>query len=467
MTTDDSIYADELFEELGQIAPHSPEAEVALLGSIILDDNVIKEVSRSIIPTDFYLKKHQRIYEVMLELANEGANIDYVILDALLKKKHQNDEAWGGLDYLEVLPNRISYIPSVSNYVKIIKEHSLRRVLIKISRQVIEKAYDRTLESKDVLELMQSKLLKLCQSTIVKEPNSMATLMCNYITMLNAEVDNESNPVGISTGISGLDELILGFQPGQLAIIAGRPSDGKTSLMLSITRHIGTELDKPVLIFSAEMADNEIAQNALAEISKINLVGLQKSSTPEHEIPKLYTNIKKLGEAPIWIDDTSSITVNRVRIVTRQFIEQHGIEIIFIDYLQMMSHDRSSKNSQRHEQIEETIKQLKQFARECGIPVVVLSQINREYEKRQGQNTPRKPRLSELSGSGGIENIADLVIMRYRPYSHTHKEQDKGMDVLLVTKNRRGRTGEAPVKFIPYCVRFEHREPNIEEFYQP
>ena len=462
--SNDEIYNDDRFEELGQIAPHSPETEVAILGSIILDNDCMNTISRKITPKDFYLSRHQRIYEAMLELHNEGANIDYVILNNLLLHHHSTEESYGGMEYLTELQNKISYIPSIDKYIEILKKHSTKRNLIRISRQVIEQAYDMTKESVDILDFAQAEILKQAKENIDKEPVIILTVMKELIADMKAKAEIDVSTIGLSTGISGLDELTLGLCEG-LTTIGGRPSMGKSSLMINLVRNIGTVEEQPVLIFSAEMNAFQIVQNALSDITKVDLTKILLGATNDADNEKIADNINVLAKAPIYIDDTSELTASRIRTVTRQYVDKYGVKAIFIDYLQLINHKRENKASSEAEAISETVRQLKSLATELHIPVVVLAQINRQVEKRQGAKTIYKPIMSELKGSGGIEEHSDVVILIHREFYYSHKRDDIGKDCLIVAKNRRGRTGEVAVQFIPECVRFEQREAEDEDSY--
>ena len=451
----DSIYSDERFEELGKIAPHSPETEVALLGSIIMDNDCLNEVSLKIQPSDFYLKRHQRIYRAMLDLHSNNDNMDYVTLYNALKVKYDKEEAYGGLDYLTELPGRISYIPSITNYIDIIKKHSIRRAVIRLSRKAIEKCYDSTLDATDIFDFVQSELSTLNKSTIVKEPQHIVKYMRKIVERLKDDVKNKGELIGLPTGIKRLDEMTLGLQDGTLTIIAGRPSHGKTSLAISFIRYQGADQKIPVLLFSAEMGAVAIAQNALAEISRAGLRGIQTGIIPLHEEKRVNAGITQLGESKIYIDDSVNISVERIKSVTRQMVLDHEIKAIYIDHLQLL---KMRKTQNLVEAMSETVNELKQLAREQNIPVILLSQINRETEKRQGTYKVHEPKLSEIKGTGTAEQTADVVIIIHRPYFHSKKRDDIGKDELIIAKNRRGEIGNVAVEFKPFCVRFDQRE---------
>ena len=451
------IYADEMFEELGRIAPHSPEVETALLGSIIVDNTVINAISQRVKPDDLYIKRNQVIYQAMLDVADSGAGVDYISIADDLEKKGVKPNEYGGLDYLIELPTRISLAPSMANYISIIRKLSIKRKLIRLSRQIIEQSYDNTLDSQETVEFAQKEIYALSSDTMRHDPQSTLDLMKEIVK----EMKEGENRTWIKTGIKGLDDKILGLSAGKLCVIGGRASMGKTSLALSIIRYIGTTENKRVLFFSAEMEAFEIAQNMLSEVSKVSLKSLQLNNLEQRDMDNISGNISQLGNAPIWVDDTPSITLEQVKTVTRHMAQIHGVDAIFIDYLQLMTHKPTSRQSSTAENISETMKGLKQFAREMNIPVTVLAQINREVEKRQAVTVVHDPKLSDLKGSGGIEENADIVILVHRPYYYSKDEEDIGKDKLIVAKNRRGEVGDVPAKFIPHCVRWEHRVESI------
>ncbi len=452
----DSIYADDRFEELGKIAPHSPEAEVALLGSIILDNDCMHEVAQRIKPEDFYLKRHQRIYEAILMLYDKSDNIDYVTLDNVLKSTHGNDEAYGGLDYLTELPGRISYIPSVSNYVEIIRRHSVRRMIIRLSRQYIEKAYDSTMDVSETLDRLEAEIFSITQGDFQSEVFSMKDILGRILQNLKMFENSESTITGMPSGFSRLDELTAGFQRGELIIVAARPSMGKTTLALNIARHVAVEINKSVAFFSCEMSNEQIVKNLLSAQARIDSSRIRLGNFRGDDYSRFSRATGELGEAPLYIDDTPGISLRELAAKTRRLVAQYDIQMVVVDYLQLMSPPKLNKNSNREQEISTISRGLKALAREMKIPVIVLSQLNRDVEKRQGKQGTNKPRMSDLRESGSIEQDADVIILLHRDFYYTRKEEDQNKATLIVAKQRNGPTSDVDVAYRSNYMLFDN-----------
>ena len=449
------IYADDRFEELGKIAPHSHETEVALLGSIILDNDCMNTVSSRIKPTDFYLKRNQRIYEAMLELFEQGKPVDYVTLDNALKSKHKSEEAYGGLDYLTDLPGRISYIPSISNYIEIIIKLSQRRKLIKMARKVIEVAYDSTRDNTVIINKINDYVSKF----YTQSDSEIQTIheIGNQYRISQAE---GSKPV-ISTGYRQLDGYTGGIERGTFALIASWSSVGKTTFALNLAKIQVSRFDNPVLFISIETRAEQLYKNILASEAEISVTNIKMNIGYDIEGEMLNSAAKRIENSPLYIDDSSEITIQQIREKIHKAKHEYNCHVVFIDYFQIITTD-NDRIASREQKLSKISKNLKAIAKKYEIVLFLIVQL-RDTEYKKGNVIPT-PRPHDLRECKAVYHDCDLCMMLSRPSYFSGKEDNKVE--IIINKQRTGPRGvRVKLDYFPDKMLFKEPEfKDVENF---
>jgi len=455
---------EDLFERL---PPQNPEAELCVLGSMLLDNDAIGLVIQQLKPDHFYKSAHRTIYETILELYESGA-VDLVILRDALARKGQL-EAVGGAAYLAEIAQAVPSAAHAEQYASIVREKYTRRRLISISTDIIREAYDSAADSPTLVDNVERRIFDVAESSLTGQSVSMKETLKDVLKNIDRfqELNERGNRLtGLPTGFYDLDDLTCGLQPGELIVLAARPSMGKTTLALNIAQHVAIEEKAGVAVFSLEMGRNQIAMNMLCSHAQVDAHKLRRGRLDEDAYPRLATSSGILGKAPIYIDDTSVATVLQLRAKARRLKRRHDIGLIIVDYIQLM---HSPVTESRQQQISEISRGLKALAREMKIPVIAISQLNRAVD-REG----RRPRMSDLRESGAIEQDADVVALLHRPDyyeeqpSHSADHDDgTGYDFegseqpyasvaeLIVAKQRNGPTGTVKLTFLRNLLRFE------------
>ncbi len=441
-------------EALGRTVPHSPEAEAAVLGAVLLDNNKLDDITQVLDYTDFYINRHREIYKAMLRLYDARQNIEYITLEEELKKA-LTEEEFGGLDYLTSLPDKVPYAATIEQHTEIIRKNSIRRKIIALSFEMNQKAFNNMIEVPDLLDELESKVFKITQGDIRSEAFSIKEILNNLFNM-EAFLNPDSQATGVPSGFTYLDDLTGGFQRGEMIVIAARPSMGKTTLALNIAKHVSVVGNIPCAFFSCEMSRQQLVQNMLCSQARIDTASLRTGRLTEIESSSLATAAGQLAEAPLYIDDTPGITLRELSAKARRLVQQYDIQILFIDYLQLMTPPKLGRSATREQEISVISRGLKALARELNIPVVVLAQLNREVEKRQGRQGTNKPRMSDLRESGAIEQDADVIILLHRDYYYTRREEDRNKALLIVAKQRNGPTGDVEVAYVMNHMLFDN-----------
>ena len=436
-----------LFEKL---PPHAPEAEAALLGSMILDWRVCGEVLQILKGAeDFYKPAHAAIYETLVELYDQQQSIDMVQLNQRLKDKQQL-EAVGGVDYLVELAESVPSAASAEYYARIVRDKSVLRHLIDASGRILYECYQTGENVTDLLERAEQRVFELRQTGGESEASDLKGLLQETYSRLEAE--DGRMVTGIETGFFELDELTNGLQIGEMIIVAARPSMGKTAFALNIAEHIAAASKQPCAIFSMEMSHQQLAQRLLCSRSGVDSHKLQRNMLSEDDFGQLAMAVGDLSEAPMYIDDTPGLTLLGLRAKARRLAARYDIKAIFVDYLQLMNAPGSESRQQEVSTISRGIKAL---ARELQVPVVCLSQLNRSPEGREGH----RPRMSDLRESGSIEQDADVVTMLHREdYYHRGDEEytDDNTAEVIIAKQRNGPTGVVKLQFDGHTTRFNN-----------
>lgn len=440
--------------------PESLSAEAAVLGSMIIDPQCIGMVLEHLKRDAFYRYENQEIYEALVNLyeKNKGSGIDAVLLRDELLKRGLLDEV-GGVDYIARILDSVPSSANVEYYTGILKDKMLLRELIGVSSKVLEMAYEQTGEVREVLDEAESAIFAVTDKNIERNGiTAMKDLVVQSFELI--EKRQGTHVTGLSTGYYELDDLTCGLQNGEMIIIAGRPSMGKTSFALNVAENIALNDKMPVAVFSLEMGRQQLAERFLCSVSRIDSQHVRRGLLSEEDFRKLADASNILAGTPIYIDDTSSLTPLEVRAKARRLKGMYNIKCIVIDYLQLMHLD-SSRSDSRQQEITTISRYLKGIARELNIPVIVLSQLNRSVEGREGH----KPKMSDLRESGSIEQDADVIVLLHREdYYHRGETdyQDTNTAEIIIAKQRNGPTGVINLTFLDKITRFENAS-RIEE----
>lgn len=432
--------------------PSNIEAEKSILGGLMVQPDIFEVVSDILVPTDFYKLVHQKLYKVMLDLHNRREPIDIVTVSNELNSRKELEQIGGSAVLAEIMNEGPTAI-NIHQYAKIVKEKSLSRELINTSTDILNKAYDQDYENFDAfLDESEGKFFKIGQKR--EESGGLvgaAELIKVSIDKLTELSARKEDITGIVSGFNHLDKMTAGFQRGDMVIIAARPSMGKTAFSLNVALNAALHNKKHVAFFSVEMAKEQLMMRMLATEARINMSDLKVGRIKDNDWPRLIDKASQLGEANLYIDDTSGISPQEIRSKCRRMKQQHGLDMILIDYLQIMKLRQRIESRER--EVAEISRSLKAIAKELEVPVIALAQLNRGVEGRTGDS--RKPVLSDLRESGSIEQDADLIMMLYREEYYEPDNPDiKGKADLLVRKHRNGPVGELELKWEAQYGRF-------------
>ncbi|MHC4944797.1 MAG: replicative DNA helicase [Planctomycetota bacterium] len=438
---------------LETVMPHNQEAEMAVLGSMILDRDAIGDVSLLLKSEDFYAEKHQKIFDELLTLYEKTSALDILILKEQLEKASLLDSV-GGADYLVELAESVPSAANAEHYANIVRERSVQRRLIQAATRIIQDVRNNPEDVGDLLDNCEQRIFEIAERGQTSDTESIQSLLKAALQRIDNLQGSETGRItGISTGYPDLDEILDGMHPAELLIVAGRPSMGKTSLALNIADNAATRGDKRgVLIFSCEMAREQIAQNMLCANAHIDAHKMRRGNLDEKDWQELPMAADRLSNSPIFIDDTPGLSVLALRSKARRLCARHKIEVLIVDYMQLLTAGRRAENRQM--EITYISQSLKHLARELRVPIVALSQLNRAVDARQD----KRPMMADLRESGSIEQDADVILFLYRDeYYHGTTPDNQNVAEVNVAKQRNGPTGKVELRFYPQYMRFENR----------
>ena len=442
---------------IDKLAPQAVEAEQSVLGSILIDPEAILKVAEFLRPVDFYRAQHADIYEAMVGLHGQREPIDLVTLGDELARRERL-EAVGGPAYLANLMNAVPTAVHVEHYGRIVERKAVLRNLIAAAGKIAAVGYEEANDAEIAIDRAEGILFEISQRRTVGGFESLATLLGHAYDRLEYLHEHRGQILGIPSGLSQLDTLLGGFQPSDLIILAARPSVGKTSMALNIAQHAAVREGKKVGIFSLEMSREQLALRLLSAESGINPRPLQTGFVDETDWSKIAEVMNAMHNAPMWIDDSPALTVMELRTKARRLeAEQRGLDLVIVDYLQLMQGAMNQKEANRVQEVSEISRGLKQLARELKVPVIALSQLSRGVEQRGTQ----EPRLSDLRESGSIEQDADVVIFLYRE-GEQNSESEVELVKAKVAKHRNGPIGEVPLQFRKANTRFYTMQREVE-----
>lgn len=452
--------------EKGKLPPQALDLEVAILGAMMIDKRGVDEVIDILHPKAFYKDAHQKIFEAIFKLFENSEPVDLLTVSNQLKKDG-NLEAVGGDFYLIGLTNKVASSAHIEFHSRVILQKFIQRSLIELSNQIIEEAYDETTDVFNLLDSAESKLYEVTQGNLKRSAESAQSLVIQAKKNIE-EISKKEGLSGIPTGFTKLDALTSGWQPSDLIIVAARPGMGKTALTLTMARNIAVESKIPCAFFSLEMSSVQLITRLISSETGLSSEKLRTGKLEDHEWKQLNVKVKDLEKAPLFIDDTPSLSIFDLRAKARRLASQHEIRIIFIDYLQLMTAGSTQKGGgNREQEISMISRNLKALAKELNVPVIALSQLSRAVETRGGT---KRPLLSDLRESGAIEQDADIVSFIYRPEYYKIEDWDDdersptaGQGEFIVAKHRNGGLENIRLKFIGHLGKFD----NLDEYDLP
>lgn len=415
-----------------RVPPQNIEAEQAVLGAMLIKKEAIAEVQEILQPDDFYREAHRIVYEAMVQLQNNDEAVDLVTLTEQLRKSEQLDKI-GGLAFITQLANAVPTAANVVYHAKIVKEKAELRSLINAATAIASAAYEDNTDVENIMDDAEKKILAVANRQNGGAFESMKSIVMRTFERINVLYESKGGLTGISSGFKDLDKLTAGLQKSDLILVAARPSMGKTAFTLNIASYVGTHGGK-VAFFSLEMSKEQLMQRMLCAEGGIDATKLRTGQLDTQEWNKLVHVADTLSRAPIYIDDTAGITVMELRSKARRLKAEHGLDLIIIDYLQLMQGRPNKNGDNRQQEISEISRSLKALARELDVPVIALSQLSRSVESRQ----IKKPMLSDLRESGSLEQDADIVMFLYREDYYDKDTENKNITDIIVAKHRNG-----------------------------
>ena len=438
--------------ELRNIPPQDLEAEQAVLGCMLTDNESVYSALEILRPEDFYREDHKIIFEAISNIYNKTEPVDIITLKSELSSMGKFD-AVGGLEYIASLPEKVPTTANVEKYIKLVEEKAMLRELIKTADEIKKLGFEATDNVEDIMDNAEKQIFNVMERKNQRGYTSIKDILVGAFTELEKLYNRKGQITGVPSGFTELDKKIAGFHGSELILIAARPGMGKTAFALNIATNAALRAKKPVAIFSLEMSKEQLANRILSSESLVNSENIRKGTLNDEEWGKLAETSGMLSEAPIYVDDSPGLTVLQIMAKARKLKLEKKIELIVIDYLQLIT-GNSKRNGSREQEIAEISRSLKLMAKEIGVPVIALSQLSRAVEGR----VDHKPMLSDLRESGSIEQDADVVMFIYREDYYDKETEKKGIATIDVAKQRSGSTGAIELIWLPQFTKFANLE---------
>lgn len=432
-----------------KLPPQNIEAEKSVLGAMLIDEEAIGLALEILSAAWFYEESHRRIYSAILDLYNNRKNVDLITLSEKLKSDGTL-ESVGGQAYLSRLIDLVPTAANVEHYANIVKEKGILRLLITNATKIVHEAYEAKSDASDVVDTAEKLIFEISDLKHSQNSVHIKELVKTSIEKIDALYKRKGHVTGLETSFSEFDKMTSGLQPSDLIIIAGRPSMGKSALASSILENIGINLKKPVAFFSLEMSKEQLVQRMICSQARVNAQSVRSGYLSPADWPKLTSAAGRLSSSQIFIDDTPAISALELRAKARRLKSHHDIQLIVLDYLQLMR--GNTKTDNRQQEISEISRSIKALARELSIPIIALSQLSRAVESRQDH----RPQLSDLRESGAIEQDADVVVLMMREEYYNPTEENRGVAEINIAKQRNGPVGTVKLAFIKEYMRFEN-----------
>ncbi len=441
--------------EHGKLPPQAIDVEEIVLGAMLLERNALNSVIDVLKPEAFYKESHQKIFAVIHHLFHSALPIDLISVTNELRIRGEL-QLIGGPYYISTLTNRVASAANIEFHARIIIQKHIQRELIRISTETIKDAFE---DSTDVLELLdkaERNLFAIAEGNLRKQYDNMQTLIGKAIKEYERAAEQPDGVIGVPSGFSDLDRITSGWQKSDLIILAARPGMGKTAFVLSLARNASVQFRKPVALFSLEMSSVQLVNRLISSETEIGGEKLRKGDLTDAEWQQLNKKIQPLENAPLYIDDTPAITIFELRAKCRRLVAERKVELIIVDYLQLMQAGSENGRGNREQEISTISRSLKSIAKELEVPIICLSQLSRAVESRGGV---KKPMLSDLRESGAIEQDADMVMFIYRPEYYENTQDAQGMSTaglaeIIVAKNRNGSLSTVNLRFIGHLTKF-------------
>ncbi len=452
---------EEINAQYGKLPPQAIEVEEAVLGALMLERDAYVTVADIIQANSFYKEEHQKIYEAIQALSSREKPVDLLMVTQELKDRNQLEEV-GGPAYITQLTRRVASAAHIEFHSRIIAQKYIQRELIRVSSEIQTKAYDDTMDVDDLIDFSESELFKVSEGNIKKETLPIKPVLNDAILHIEKARNKPDGLSGVPSGFSGLDRITSGWQKTDLIIVAARPAMGKTAFVLSMARNMAVDHHQGVAVFSLEMSSLQLVNRLIAAETELGAEKIKTGKLEDYEWAQLNQRIKSLDEAPIFIDDTPALSVFEFRAKCRRLKMQHDINIIIVDYLQLMTAGSDMRGS-REQEVSTISRSLKAIAKELDVPIIALSQLNRSVESREG----KRPQLSDLRESGAIEQDADIVTFIHRPEYFGLTEDESGNSLLgvaeiIIAKHRNGATADVHLRFKKELAKFTDMDPQFD-----
>ncbi|TKG94801.1 replicative DNA helicase [Puteibacter caeruleilacunae] len=448
---------DDINAQYGKIPPQAVDVEEAVLGALMLERDAYVSVGDILKPESFYKEEHQRIFEVIRELSMKEKPVDLLMVTQELRNRELLD-AVGGPLYITQLTSRVASAAHIEFHARIIAQKYIQRELIKVTSEIQSRSYDDTVDVDDLINFAESSVFKVSEGNIKKETVPIKPVLKEAVDLIEEAGKKDDGLSGVPSGFTALDRITSGWQKTDLVIIAARPAMGKTAFVLSMARNMAVEHKQAVAVFSLEMSSIQLVNRLIAAESELGAEKIKKGKLADWEWQQLNEKIKNFDDAPVFIDDTPALSIFEFRAKCRRLKMQHGLAIVIVDYLQLMTAGGDNRGS-REQEVSMISRSLKAIAKELDVPILALSQLNRSVESREG----KKPQLSDLRESGAIEQDADMVLFIHRPdyYGITADENGNsliGIAEIIIAKHRNGAVGEIPLRFKKEMAQFKDLE---------
>jgi len=438
-------------DELRKVPPHSIEAEEAVLGGILLDNNALDRAVELILPDDFYREAHRKIMRAVLDLSERHEPVDLVTLSDALRGRNELQDI-GGASYLAELAERVPTAANVAYYARIVKDKAILRSLIQTATEIALRSYEAPAQVEAFLDEAEHKIFALAERKTRPSFFRVRDIVIESMKAVEQLYERQELVTGVPSGFTDLDKKTAGLQPGDLIIVAGRPSMGKTAFALNIAQYAALDAKTGVAVFSLEMSKEQLVFRMLCSEARVDQSKVRAGYAAQRDYPKLAIAADRLSEAPIYIDDTPALSILELRAKARRLKRERdaNLGLIIVDYLQLM---RGTFSDSREQEISSISRSLKALAKELSVPVMALSQLNRQVESRGD----KRPVMADLRESGAIEQDADVIMFLFRPVVYDPKNADEHDGEVIIGKQRNGPTGTVPLTFFPEYTRFENR----------
>jgi replicative DNA helicase len=434
-----------------RLPPQNIEAEMGVLGGVLLNNDMLHEVMTILTADDFYREAHQTIFRAIRDLYDQGKGVDAIILADELVRRGEFERV-GGEEILAAVLNSVPHAANAKYHAHIVRQKSISRHLIQSCNESLQEIYDGKLTADEQLESAERRIFQIAEEQVTGETVELRDILGKTMDRIAARSESRHAVTGVGTGYYELDDMSGGLQNAQLIILAARPSMGKTAIALNICEHVAVNLRKGVLVVSLEMVQNELAERLICARSRIDGQKLKTGQNlSTRDMAQLGKGFEELRSSPIFIDDTPTRTMLQITANARRLKMRHDIGLVIVDYIQLIESESEDGRDNRQEQIAKISRRLKTLARELEVPVIALSQLNRAVETRED----RRPRMADLRESGAIEQDADLVLLLHRPEYYDPNDQP-GLAELIIAKNRNGATGKIKLAFLKTFFRFEN-----------